>query len=246
MRIPPNKVLPEERQHRRAGGTNAGTNRDWRRVSCSLRLLVFQTHAASGIQKGRNQFDNSRFFFFLRILVFFFFFWKKNPAKSEPRCSSVPASSAGCRVQQTSPVSLENNYRAPRPALAPASGRFGPIFLDSFVTKHVNESSPTPSRKNSWTGVEKPRWAGQLQLTWRGQRRVPPFSPACVRNQCSPPSPESPHEARLASSTTCKTPLGVRPWVVPAENSRSPGLGSPLPTLLPAPKPHLSAVIFAE
>jgi len=61
------------------------------------------------------------------FFFFFFFFKKTKPANSEQRRRSVPASLADCRVQQTSLVLLENNYRAPRPSLAPASGSFGPI-----------------------------------------------------------------------------------------------------------------------
>lgn len=73
--------------------------------------------------KRENLFDVS-FFFFLKTFsvfpaLFFFFLKKTKPANSERHRSSVPASLANCRVQQTSLVLLENNYRAPRPSLAP-------------------------------------------------------------------------------------------------------------------------------
>lgn len=48
QRVGAKEVVP------RAGRrTDMKTNQGWTRVSCSLRLLVFQTHASSGIQKGR-------------------------------------------------------------------------------------------------------------------------------------------------------------------------------------------------
>lgn len=80
--------------------------------------------------KRENLFDVSFFFldFFSPRDFFFFFFRKQNPANSEPRHSSVPASLADCRVQQTFHLLLENKYVVPAPLSLPVAGSFGPIF----------------------------------------------------------------------------------------------------------------------
>lgn len=78
------------------------------------------------------------FLFVFRLLGFFpytFFREKKKTANSEPRCGSVPASPADCRVQQTSLFLLEKNNTPLHPSLAPCSWELWSYLGGSFSYK---------------------------------------------------------------------------------------------------------------